>query len=182
LNLFWRHDILQMYSVNSILVDMKYNGLWFVKRSCEDFQDTTGGNQMSPIELSVSDYFQWAVFHYILVARTSCILVRLWLSLQTQLRYGTELWFIFQVCCTSTWHHKSLLTSCYSVILVSSLLSFNLPLPITPTQLLVSIPCFKFVVLLLCTPIVVSMNVRIRYWLKVQTLQVVVMVILCLIR
>jgi hypothetical protein len=104
----------QMYSVNSILVDMKYNGLWFVK-----------------------------VFHYILVARTSCILVRLWLSLQTQLRYGTELWFIFQVCCTSTCHQWSLITSCHLVFLASSWLYFNLSLTITSNKLLLSIRVAK---------------------------------------
>ena len=44
---------------------------------------------------------------------------------------------------------RSLLISCYSIFLVSILLSCNLPLSVTTIQLLLSIPCFKFVVLLL---------------------------------
>ena len=70
---------------------------------------------------------------------------------------------LLQACCTSACYQRSLLTSCYSIFLVLSLLYFILSSTIIPNQLLLCIPCFKFVVLLLSTPIAVSMNVR-RYY------------------
>ena len=54
---------------------------------------------------------------------------------------------LIQVCCTSTCHQRSLQPSCYYAFPVSSFLLFNLQSTITLSQLLLSIPCFKFVAL-----------------------------------
>ena len=52
---------------------------------------------------------------------------------------------LFQPCCTSTCHQQSLLTSFYSVFLVSILQHFNLPSTIITNQVLHCFPCCKFV-------------------------------------
>jgi hypothetical protein len=58
---------------------------------------------------------------------------RLYYANQNIRRYS-----LLQTCCPSTYHQRALLTSCYSVFFVSSLLA-------TPSQLSLTIPFCKFI-------------------------------------
>ena len=55
-----------------------------------------------------------------------------------------SMYSLFQACCISIYHQRSLPSRCYLVFFVSSLLHFSLPSMITANQQLLCIPCFMF--------------------------------------
>ena len=129
LNLFWRHDILQMYSVNCILVDKKYYWLQFVKRQ-------SMRSLKIPQEVIRSHKLNCQL---VIIISKPFFIIYWW---QGQVAFWCDYGYFFTNS-TKIWN--------WTLIHFSSLLHINLPSTITTSQLLLSNPCFKFVVFQLAT-------------------------------